>query len=112
MPATDTAERVNQTTAHHDAELVPVSPPQTRALTPPQSWQKELGGKPNLAAALCKAILECPKAPLDAENKYHGYWYTSSAAIFALARQATASRRSSGQSPWTATKGPEWTASS
>ncbi len=92
MPATDTVERVNQNTAHHDAELVPVSPPQTRALTPPRAWQEQLGGRPNLAAALARAILACHPVRHDGEVKYGGtqYTYASSEAILLEGRRAMA----------------------
>ncbi len=92
MPATDTVERVNQTTAHHDAELVPVATAQTRALTPPQSWQTQLAGKRELATALVAAIRACESVPHDDEvsfGKVH-YKYTSSEAIFRESRKALA----------------------
>ncbi len=93
MPATDTLERTNAApTAHHDAELVPIATAQTRALTPPQSWQTQLAGKQALATALVAAIRACESVPHDANVAFGkvAYAYTSSEAIFREARTALA----------------------
>lgn len=74
--------------AAETAALVPASKPTAMAA---QLAAGNLGGKPNLAAALVQAIAACQVVPHDAENTYHRYRYTSAEAILTEARQALSS---------------------
>src|SRR5215475_4204108 len=89
MTATQTMTKPhNGSTTAQEAEfgaLVPQPQPPVIA-----SLALQMGNKPNLAAALAKAILDCGAVPHDARNEFHKYDYTSAEASLGAARSALA----------------------